>query len=347
MIKNKSHKYIFVYQTVCETNGKTYVGVHSTNNIDDGYIGCGIYCFGSAKGKQRFHRAVRKYGYTAFRRYILSFYDTYDEALEEEKYIVNESWAKDSSNYNTALGGKGYMFAHLSKEEISDLYKGDKNHRYGKLAYNRKPVIKYDLQMNELGRYDSAHLAAIEIDDKGSNISRCCKGLYGQCGGFVYRYQVYTEKEFLELNNNLSKRKRIYNSDGSWEMTEDVKQEIRKRPPPTLGKPVSIEARQKMSQSRLGKKLKPCSEERKRKIGDANRGRKYTSDQINNFIAAKDKYAIPINVYDKFGNFVREFKSFGEAERNGFNAYLIRKNIKGKSKHYKNYIFKIKSSECK
>lgn len=36
-------KYYYVYQTVNLINGKTYIGVHGTNNMKDGYIGCGIY----------------------------------------------------------------------------------------------------------------------------------------------------------------------------------------------------------------------------------------------------------------------------------------------------------------
>ena len=39
-------KYI-VYQTVCKTNKKIYIGVHSTENPDifDGYLGCGVYIY--------------------------------------------------------------------------------------------------------------------------------------------------------------------------------------------------------------------------------------------------------------------------------------------------------------
>jgi hypothetical protein len=34
--------YIYTYQTKNLINGKTYVGVHTTNRLNDGYIGCGI-----------------------------------------------------------------------------------------------------------------------------------------------------------------------------------------------------------------------------------------------------------------------------------------------------------------
>lgn len=118
------HPYTFVYQTTCEANNKSYIGVHTTSNLNDGYIGCGIFKPSDAhRSKLLLHRAVRKYGYTSFKRYILSFYDTYKEAMNEEKYIVDKLWVKSNENYNTALGGNGGMIYGLSEEEKIIIYK--------------------------------------------------------------------------------------------------------------------------------------------------------------------------------------------------------------------------------
>src|ERR1700733_1828224 len=103
----EKQEYIYVYQTICEVNGKSYVGVHRTKRVNDGYIGCGVYRMSNVILDVPFHRAVRKYGYDKFSTYILSFYDTYVEALEEERFIVDKNWVKNKNNYNTALGGRG------------------------------------------------------------------------------------------------------------------------------------------------------------------------------------------------------------------------------------------------
>jgi hypothetical protein len=105
--------YIYTYQTICETSGKSYIGVHSTKKINDGYIGCGIYRDSNATMHYLFHRAVKKYGYASFKKHILCFFDNYEDALKEERYLVNEKWVLDKNNYNTALGGKfgNFMFA--------------------------------------------------------------------------------------------------------------------------------------------------------------------------------------------------------------------------------------------
>lgn len=104
-------KYKFVYQTTNLVNGKIYIGVHSTNNLNDGYIGCGCRSMAYAKAslkygfKSAFLSAVEKYGYKSFRRDILSFYDTYKECIEEEEYIVTYDWVMSNSNYNIKIGG--------------------------------------------------------------------------------------------------------------------------------------------------------------------------------------------------------------------------------------------------
>lgn len=116
----------FTYQTKNLINGKTYIGVHKTKNINDGYIGNGIYrqscAIREAKRKNiPFINAVVEYGYANFDRKVLSFFDSYEEALEEEKAIVNKDWVKCRENYNVSTGGLGRTNVPMDKEHKKTL----------------------------------------------------------------------------------------------------------------------------------------------------------------------------------------------------------------------------------
>lgn len=100
-------KYI-VYCTTCLINGKIYIGVHKTSNPDifDGYIGNGIKIGYLLKNpKTAFQYALKKYGYSNFRRTILYVYNEELDAYKKEEEIVTKEFIKRKDNYNTSLGG--------------------------------------------------------------------------------------------------------------------------------------------------------------------------------------------------------------------------------------------------
>lgn len=85
----------FLYCTVNLVNGMLYVGKHSTENINDGYLGSG----------KRLRQAIKKYGNGSFERHILSFYNSSHEALAVEAKIVDADFLQDENTYNLTLGG--------------------------------------------------------------------------------------------------------------------------------------------------------------------------------------------------------------------------------------------------
>lgn len=89
------YQYHFVYQTTNLVNNKIYVGVHSTDNLDDGYLGSGYYL----------KRAIEKYGKNNFSRSILYKAESPKDAWSKEAEIVDEYFVKRRDTYNVALGG--------------------------------------------------------------------------------------------------------------------------------------------------------------------------------------------------------------------------------------------------
>lgn len=103
-------KYI-VYKTTCLVNSKIYIGYHQTTNpeVFDGYLGGGLYkqCNEYIKRpKTAFHHAVVKYGVENFKRETLFVFDTSSEALAKEAELVTAEFVRQSTNYNSALGGE-------------------------------------------------------------------------------------------------------------------------------------------------------------------------------------------------------------------------------------------------
>lgn len=90
--------YHYFYKITNNINNHFYYGVHSTNNLNDGYMGSG----------KRLHYAYKKYGIENFTKEILKFFNTKDEAFLYESEVVTEELVIDDNCYNLILGGKGF-----------------------------------------------------------------------------------------------------------------------------------------------------------------------------------------------------------------------------------------------
>ena len=93
--------YYVIYQLTNLVNGKIYIGCHMTKNLDDGYMGSG----------KRLACAKKKYGIENFKKEILSFHETAEEMLAEEKRLVTEEFLNRKDVYNLTCGGRGSWFA--------------------------------------------------------------------------------------------------------------------------------------------------------------------------------------------------------------------------------------------
>ena len=94
---SKQKKYHYIYKTTCSITGKFYVGMHSTDNLEDGYLGSG-----KILGYSR-----HKYGDENHVKEILEYLPSRIELKAREKEIVNEELLAQPLNINLKYGGEG------------------------------------------------------------------------------------------------------------------------------------------------------------------------------------------------------------------------------------------------
>lgn len=104
-----------VYKTTNLINQRYYVGKHTTNNLNDEYLGSGkLLC-----------QAVSKYGKENFKREILYIFETEADAFLKEAEIVNVDLISDPMCYNLAPGGcGGNTHNEESLQRLSEKLKG-------------------------------------------------------------------------------------------------------------------------------------------------------------------------------------------------------------------------------
>lgn len=106
-IKSSERKYHFVYKTTCLVTGRYYVGMHSTDNIKDGYLGSGV----------RINRSIKKYGAKLHTREILEYLPTREAAGQREKELITEEMRANQECLNCGPGGLGAVDRPATKDE--------------------------------------------------------------------------------------------------------------------------------------------------------------------------------------------------------------------------------------
>jgi group I intron endonuclease len=134
----KKHKYHYIYKTTNLINGKYYIGMHSTSNLEDGYLGSG----------NRIRRSIKIYGKENFKCEILEMLPDRDSLKEREKELVNEDILKDKMCMNLQLGGGGGFVndEHKQKFLLAGTIAAAKS---GKNNKRRRWLFKNDTEWSE------------------------------------------------------------------------------------------------------------------------------------------------------------------------------------------------------
>lgn len=89
--------HFYTYKITNLKNGKIYVGVHKTPDLNDDYMGSGKFL----------KRAINKHGIENFKKEILMFHESEYEMFEIEELIVDQHFVDRKDTYNLKLGGNG------------------------------------------------------------------------------------------------------------------------------------------------------------------------------------------------------------------------------------------------
>ena len=130
----KEKKFHFIYKTTNNLSGRYYYGLHSTDNLEDGYLGSG----------RRLRYSLNKYGKENHIREILEFCKTRKELKSREEEIVNLQEIAKKDCMNLMIGGhmgnvntrteetrkkmsaskKGHTVSEETRKKISESSKG-------------------------------------------------------------------------------------------------------------------------------------------------------------------------------------------------------------------------------
>jgi hypothetical protein len=100
----------YLYKTTCLVTGRYYIGMHSTSNLDDGYMGSG----------RRLTASIRKHGVDNHKKEIIEFFDTRELLVEAEKKVITPEMITDKNCMNLKGGGEGGFISEEQQRHRSE-----------------------------------------------------------------------------------------------------------------------------------------------------------------------------------------------------------------------------------
>lgn len=92
-------KYFIVYQITNLITQRIYIGRHSTNNLQDNYMGSGTELM----------QDLKKFGRKNFKKDILFVFDNWKEMVDKETELLTEEFINSEHTYNSTRQGKGLI----------------------------------------------------------------------------------------------------------------------------------------------------------------------------------------------------------------------------------------------
>jgi hypothetical protein len=111
MPRKKSNLH-YIYKTTCLVTNRYYIGMHSTCNVDDGYMGSG----------KRLRYSIRKYGVDNHEKEVLEFFENRELLIEGEINIITDKMVSDPNCMNLRKGGTGGFTSEQQKLNAKKSY---------------------------------------------------------------------------------------------------------------------------------------------------------------------------------------------------------------------------------
>jgi len=118
-----------IYKITNKLDNKTYIGMHQTNNLDDGYMGSG----------KLLKRAINKHGINNFVKEILHVFDNLSDMIAKEAELVR----CDETTYNLCEGGHG-GFGYINKNSLAVQNFTKENAKNFSLKGNKNKKLRFE-----------------------------------------------------------------------------------------------------------------------------------------------------------------------------------------------------------
>jgi hypothetical protein len=97
MTRAEKRKYHYIYKITCKITNRFYIGMHSTDNLNDGYMGSG----------KRLWFSINYHGRENHIKEILEFLPSRQALIEREEEIVTKDLINEKLCLNLVKGGQG------------------------------------------------------------------------------------------------------------------------------------------------------------------------------------------------------------------------------------------------
>lgn len=198
IITDSKHILGTIYCFVNKTNNKKYIGKVLRSNYTTRFS---EHRKRSHSNCVYFYRALTKYGWESFDKYILFQTPPYSNTSSNKKIINNIISKKEIEfikmyqtnnsefGYNLTTGGDGvvgYVFSEETRKKMSESHKGNKHWNYGNKNSAGHAVLQFTLDGILVAEHLSIQEAHRCTGIKSCCISNCCSNNLDTAGGYIW-----------------------------------------------------------------------------------------------------------------------------------------------------------------